>query len=143
MWRCIATRIRMGIVRLPRVRMYWEAEYQDSYVTQLLTRNRYKLLLRYWHIASPTPAGEKHTVVEKFSPLYHDCQALFQTYFTPGCEFTVDESMVRCKGRTAWKTTIKNKPTKTGYKLYIVGSIGYLLGFIIYRGKGGYPSHSG
>ena len=44
---------------------------------------------------------------------------------------------MRCKGRTSWKTTIKTKPTPTGYKLYTVGSDGYLLGFIVYRGKGG------
>ena len=140
MWRFIAARIRIGIARLPKLRMYWEAEYQDSYVTQLFTRNRFQLLQRYWHIAPPTPAGEKHTVVEKISPLYHGCQDLFQAYFTPGTNFAVDESMVRCKGRTPWKTTIKIKPTKTGYKMYTVGSDGYLLGFAIYRGKGGYDT---
>ena len=51
--------------------------------------------------------------------------------------------MVRCKGRTAWKTTIKAKPTPTGYKLYTVGSDGYLLGFSICRGKGGYDTPHG
>ena len=140
MWRFIAARIRIGIARLPKLRMYWEAEYQDSYVTQLFTRDRFLLLQRYWHIAPPTPAGENHTVVEKISPLYHGCQDLFQAYYTPGTNFAVDESMVRCKGRTPWKTTIKIKPTKTGYKMYTVGSDGYLLGFAIYRGKGGYDT---
>ena len=51
--------------------------------------------------------------------------------------------MVRCKGRTAWKTTIKTKPTPTGYKLYTVGSDGFLLGFFIYRGKGGHDTQHG
>ena len=140
MWRFIAARIRMGIVRLPKMRMYWQDGYSDQYVTQLFTKNRFFELQRYWHIAPPTPAGTKHTAVQKISPLYHDCQALFQTYFTPGCDFALDESMVRCKGRTTWKTTIKTKPTPTGYKLYTVGSDGYLLGFSIYRGKGGYDT---
>ena len=49
--------------------------------------------------------------------------------------------MVRCKGRTPWKTTIKIKPTKTGYKMYTVGSDGYLLGFAIYRGKAATTHH--
>jgi hypothetical protein len=140
MWRFIAARIRMGIVRLPETRMYWQAEYRDAFVTQLLTRKRFDLLLRYWHIAPPTPAGEKHTVVQKISPLYRDCQTLFAAYFVPACNFAIDESMVRCKGRTPWKTTIKIKPTKTGYKMYTVGSDGYLLAFAIYRGKGGYDT---
>jgi hypothetical protein len=143
MWRYIAARIRMGIVRLPETRMYWEAEYQDRYVTQLLTRNRFDDLQRYWHIAPPTPAGQIHTAIDKISPLYRDCQTYFEAFYTPGRDFAIDESMVRCKGRTAWKTTIKTKPTPTGYKMYTVGSDGYLLAFVIYRGKGGYDtSHS-
>ena len=40
MWRYIATRIRMGIVRLPAMAMYWQAELGDRYITQLLTRDR-------------------------------------------------------------------------------------------------------
>ena len=140
MWRFIAVRIRMGIVQLPEMRVYWQAEYEDRFVTQLFTRTRFQLLLRYWHIAPPTPPGQKHTAVEKISPLYRDCQSLFQTYYTPGCELAIDESMVRCKGRTPWKTSIKTKPTKTGYKLYTIGSDAYLLAFAIYRGQGGYDT---
>ena len=140
MWRFIATRIRMGIAQLPEQAMYWQAQYKDSYVTQLFTRDRFLLLQRYWHVAPPTPPDEKHTVVQKTSPLYHHCQTLFQAYCTPGCELAVDESMVRCKGRTPWKTTIKIKPIKTGYKMYTLASYTYLLAFTIYRGKGGYDT---
>ena len=140
MWRFIAARIRMGIVRLPETRMYWQEDYKDSYITQLFPRNRFDLLQRYWHIAPPTPAGEHHTAVQKISPLYRDCQVLFEAYFIPGSDLALDESMVRCKGRTPWKTTIKTKPTPTGYKLYTVGFNGYLLGFAIYRAKGGYDT---
>jgi hypothetical protein len=70
MWRYIAARIRMGIARLPETAMYWQAEYRDSYVTQLFTRDRFEELQHYWHIAPPTPAGEKHNVVQKIAPLY-------------------------------------------------------------------------
>jgi hypothetical protein len=140
MWRYIAARIRMGIVRLPETRLYWQAEFKESYITQLFIRNRFDELQRYWHIAPPTPAGATHTVIDKISPLHRDCQTYFQAYYTPGRDFAIDESMVRCKGRTAWKNTIKTKPTPTGYKLYTVGSDGYLLGFAIYRGKGGYDT---
>ena len=90
MWRFIAARVRMGIVRLPEFRLYWQAEYRDSYVTQLFTRDRFLLLQRYWQIAPPTPAGEKHTVVQKISPLYRDCQAYFAAYYTPGDNFALD-----------------------------------------------------
>ena len=74
----------MGIVCLPETRMYCEVEYQDSYVTQLLTRDRFDELQRYWHIALPTPAGVTHTVIDKTSPLYRDCQTYFEAFYTPG-----------------------------------------------------------
>jgi hypothetical protein len=51
--------------------------------------------------------------------------------------------MVRFKGRSAWKTVIKGKPTPIGYKCYTVASHGYLLGFQVYRGKGGYATRQG
>ena len=140
MWRYIAARIRMGIARLPQMSMYWEAEYRDSYVTQLFTRDRFLLLQRYWHIAPPTPAGVKQTAIQKISPLYRGLQDLFQAHYIPGGNLAVDESMVRCKGRTPWKATIREKPTSTGYKMYTIASDGYLLGYDIYRGKGGYDT---
>ena len=140
MWRYIAARIRMGIVRLPETRMYWQSGYSDGYVTQLFSRDCFDLLQRYWHIAPPTPAGEKHNVVQKISPLYNDCQTLFAAAFTPGSKFALDESMVRNKSRIPWKATIKNKPTPTGHKMYTLASDGYLLAFTIYRGKGGYDT---
>ena len=48
--------------------------------------------------------------------------------------------MIRFQGRSLWITVIKGKPTPIGYKMYTVASDGYLLGFRIYRGKGGYDS---
>ena len=51
--------------------------------------------------------------------------------------------MVGFKGRSAWKTVIKGKPTPIGYKLYTVASHGYLLNFDIYKGKGGYTTSQG
>ena len=56
---------------------------------------------------------------------------------------TVDESMVRFKGRSEWKTMIKGKPTPVGYKVYTVASHGYLLNFHVYRGRGGHPPLTG
>ena len=51
--------------------------------------------------------------------------------------------MVRFKGRSAWKTVIKGKPTPIGYKVYTVASHGYLLSFEVYKGKGGYATRQG
>ena len=138
MWRYLAVRIRQGIVELPELHHYWEAAYRDSYITQLMTRDRFVQLHRYFHIVPPVPRNQKQTVVEKTAPFYHQCQRLFQQFYVPGGNFTVDETMIRFQGRSLWMTVIKGKPEPIGYKMYTVASDGYLLGFRIFRGKGGY-----
>ena len=140
MWRYLAVRIRQGIVVLPDLHHYWVDDYSDSYITQLMTRNRFIQLHRYFHIAPPVPRGERQTAVQKTAPFYHQCQSLFKQYYQPGQKMAVDETMIRFQGRSAWITVIKNKPTPVGYKLYTVASSGYLLDFRIFRGKGGYDS---
>ena len=140
MWRYLAIRIRQGIVRLPELHHYWEAIYRDTYISQLMVRNRFVQLHRYFHITPPVPRDQRQTVVEKTAPFYHQCQDLFQQYFIPGLNFAVDETMIRFQGRSTWIAIIKGKPTPMGYKLYTVASQGYLLGFRIFRGKGGYDT---
>ena len=140
MWRYLAVRIRQGIVRLPELHHYWEATYRDTYISQLMTRDRFVQLHRCFHISSPVPCGRRQTVVEKTAPFYHKCQDLFQQYFVPGRKFAVDETMVRFQERSSWIAIIKGKPSPMGYKLYTVASQGYLLGFRIFRGKGGYDT---
>jgi hypothetical protein len=140
MWRYLAVRIRQGIVQLPELHHYWEVAYRDQYIPLVMSRNRFTQLHRYFHIVPPVPRDHRQTVVEKTAPFYHQCQALFQQYYIPGGNLTVDETMIRFQGRSLWITVIKNKPDPIGFKMYTVASDGYLLGFRIFRGKGGYDS---
>jgi hypothetical protein len=137
-WLFIAVHIFMGIVHLPYLHMYWEGQWRQQYVVDAFSRDRFTQLLRYFHIAEPTPPGVKQTVVDKVAPLWDHCLAVFPEYFTPPQILTLDETMVRYNGRSPWKTVIPGKPTPIGYKLWTVGSYCYLLTFDIYRGKGGY-----
>ena len=142
-WRFISVHIYMGIIDLPNLAMYWEGEWRQQYVVDSFSRDRFRELLRYFHIAEPTPAGTKRNVVEKIQPLWDFCLAHFPEFFTPADWFTLDETMVRMKGKSLWKTVIKGKPTPIGYKLYTLACLGYLLFFDIYRGKGGYTVKQG
>jgi hypothetical protein len=77
LWRFISVHIFMGIVVLPSYKMYWEEGWRQQYVIEAFSRNRFKELLRYFHIAEPTPAGVKRTVIEKIRPLYDLCLQTF------------------------------------------------------------------
>ena len=74
----------------------------------------------------------------KTAAFYHQCQKLFNKYYVPGSELAVDETMIRFQGRSKWVTVIRSKPVPVGFKLFTVAADGYLLGFRIFRGKGGY-----
>jgi hypothetical protein len=133
----------MGILDLPYLHMYWRGQWRQPYVINAFTRDRFKELLRYFHIAEPTPPSVKHDVVDMIKPLCDHCLTVFREHFTPPGMLTLDEIMVRFKGRSLYKTIIKIKLTPICYKLYAVVSHGYLLIFQLYRGKGGYSAQQG
>ena len=137
--------IYMGIIDLPYLHMYWDGEWTQQYVVDAFSRKRFEELLRYFHIAEPTPVGVKRKVVEKIAPLYDHCLAVFPEYFTPPEILTLDRGRDRgeVKGQSPWRTVIPGKPTPIGYKMYTVATHGYPLIFDIYGGKGEYKVKQG
>ena len=134
LWLFIAVHIFMGIVHLPRAHMYWEERWLQPFVVDAFSRDRFHELLRFFHIAPPTPAGVKHTVLDKVAPLITACQHSFSTCFLPAQVLVVDESMVPFKGREPMKQYLPDKPTSWGYKVWCVASDKYLLNFCV-QGK--------
>jgi hypothetical protein len=135
LWLFVAVHIFMGIVHLPRSHMYWEERWLQPFVVDAFSRDRFHELLRFFHIAPPTPAGVKHTVLDKVAPLITACQHSFSTSFLPAQVLVVDESMVPFKGREPMKQYLPDKPTSWGYKVWCVASDKYLLNFSVYRGR--------
>ena len=133
-WLFIAVNICMGISPLPRAPMYWEARWQQPFIANAFSRNRFMELLRFFHIAPPTPAGTRHTVIDKIAPLITASQHSFSASFLPAQVLVVDESMVAFTGRDPMKQYIPAKPTPWGYKVWCVASDKFLLNFEVYRG---------
>ena len=66
-----------------------------------------------------------------------DLQLACKAYFVLGQNISIDERMVTFKGRIGMKQYIKDKPTKWGFKLWILASSdsGYTYKFQAYTGK--------
>jgi hypothetical protein len=135
MWLFIAVNIFMGINYLPQVHMYWQKSWRQQFVINAFTQQRFFQLLRFFHIAPPTPPNTRHTVVDKILPLITACQHTFSTQYLPSQVLVVDESMVAFKGRDQLKQYIKSKPTRWGYKVWCISSDSYLLNFEVYTGS--------
>ncbi|KAF6806764.1 hypothetical protein CPLU01_15868 [Colletotrichum plurivorum] len=62
-----------------------------------------------------------------------------ESFYTPGTGLTVDEAMVRFTGRSTETTTVPNKPTPVGFKVWVLAQKGYCLRWLWHvHGQGPY-----
>ena len=135
--------IMMGIVRLPRIRNYWanDSRLNVSAVSSLMSRNRFEAISRYIHLtereAEQTGGGRGQHPLHKVHPLIEQLQRKFPAHYKPGKEISIDEAMVKFKGRVHIKQYIRGKPTPWGIKVWCAADprTGYLLDFDVYVGK--------
>lgn len=128
----------MGLVKLPRMERYWckrKKLYQYSVVGQVMSRNRFELLLNLWHFSDneACPEGDRGY---KVVPLMNKLIEKFQKAYTPGAEFCIDESLVPFRGRLVMKQYIPQKTHKYGIKLFkLCSGTGYTWNMKLYCGK--------
>ena len=119
------------------VESYWKEPESDSSVVYLFTRHmslrRFQSLLRrvkvFSRVLDSNPPGrpgvpETYQHLDEWSDLQQ--QALADIY-TPGSYIAVDECVVGFTGKSFLKTTILNKPTPTGFKVWVIIEKGLFL----------------
>ncbi|KAK1784006.1 hypothetical protein P4O66_004496 [Electrophorus voltai] len=81
----------------------------------------------------------------RLKPFMEQILTACQAYYQPHQNIAVDERMVATKARISMKQYIKDKPTKWGYKLFVLGDSanGYTWNFSVYEGKARKPSGKG
>lgn len=64
-------------------------------------------------------------------------QARFSEMFVPEQELSHDEAMIKYFGKNGLKQSIRNKPIRFGYKVWVLATVsGYVVCFEMYQGKG-------
>jgi len=103
----------------------------------LMSKNKYKVLHRFFHVSN-NDCNKSSDLIYKVRPLIDLCNDLFKRYNTPGKNLSIDETMVKFKGRIKFRQYIKSKPVKYGIKCYLICNSfnGYCYGIIVYTGKG-------
>ena len=137
--------IFMGIVKLPRIAMYWSSDalcHQQT-VSNLMPYIRFFQIWRYFHLADNTTALPRdnsnfdkiYRVREFLDLVMRNAQNLYRLHR----DLSIDETMVPHKGRLSYKQYIKNKPVRWGIKLWVLceAKTGFVYKFQVYLGKEG------
>ena len=137
--RFLACLFYMGIVKAPARRNYWQ---NDKLFSGLLgsmfipTFSRYCGILAALHCVNPE-TEDKSDPLGKIRNFYDHMRSRCKELFTPGKCVSIDERMVKSKGRFFFKQYIMNKPTKWGFKLWVLAdsATGYNWDMVVYTGK--------
>ncbi|KAL6462492.1 hypothetical protein MHYP_G00289140 [Metynnis hypsauchen] len=130
--------LRMGLVQMSGVCQYWESEVRYGPVADVMSRNRFNLLLSVIHFVDNETASEevKKDRLWKVRPFLDSFRRQRLT-IAPRQKQSIDEMMVPYKGKFGGiRQYIKGKPW--GFKVWARCDVtGLLHDFDIYQGKGG------
>ncbi|XP_026819020.1 piggyBac transposable element-derived protein 4-like [Rhopalosiphum maidis] len=133
----LAIVMNTGLVTYPKLSDYWcrKLLYKNSYIPLLMPRNRFQLLLRFFHLANNDEILD-HDRLGKIRPLVDMLMKTYNDAKIPGENVVIDESMIPFRGRLIFRQYLPNKSSKYGIKLYkLCDSIGYTYKIIVHSGK--------
>ena len=110
--------ILMGIVKLPRLDMYWQVKYPliaTEGMSSITSRIQFEQIYRFLHLGDSSqqvPAGQPgHDKLFKVRNLLNLVLPKFESEYVMYESVTIDEAMIPFKGRLGFKQYIKNKPS--------------------------------
>ena len=137
----------LGLHGVRNYRHAWSTKTAQSLVRlcELLTCRRYERIGSFLHLVTLSEeqqlAGNR---LCKILPLHEYMKSKCFELYQPCRELSIDERMVKSKARTHFRQYIRNKPTKWGFKFWVLADVtGYTLDFDLYLGRGTQMSGKG
>ena len=129
----------MGYHKLPSYKHYWKGakDLNVPAISEVMTRDRFVEILSNIHVNNNEniPQNNKDKLF-KLRPMIDSLNQIFLESSSGTRELSVDESMIKFKGRSTIKQYNPMKPIKRGYKLWcIADQNGYIMKFSVYQGK--------
>ena len=138
----VALQIAMGLCNKPAISDYWNTYWlTTTNFGDVMPRNRFELLQTFLHfndVANQVSKGQDgYEPLFKIQPLLDICNPLYEKLYQPKKCLSIDESMIKFKGRIFFRQYLPNKPTKWGIKAFVLceSESGYCLKSKIYTGK--------
>ncbi|KAH3797952.1 piggyBac transposable element-derived protein 4-like [Dreissena polymorpha] len=139
----LGIRIYMSIVQLPQMAMYWSTDilYGNFSVRRIMTRDRFMKVLQYLHCNDKTKMKPKgHPEQDKLfliRPFLDVVKKMCLTLYNPHRNVSIDEAMVKFRGRLGFRQFMPLKPARYGVKVWVRADPvnGYVNDFQVYTGK--------
>ena len=130
----------MGIHKLPRIGYILSRDglLGIPEVQKHMTKTRFWQIWSNLHVVDDDKVSPSDTgLTRKFQPVLEVLSSTFLSNYSPGQELSVDEAMVKYKGRARGKVCMPKKPIKKGFKIWCCccSCCGYLCTFRVYLGK--------
>ncbi|KAF0751882.1 piggyBac transposable element-derived protein 2-like isoform X1 [Aphis craccivora] len=119
----------IGVVKMPATRLYWSNNCRYNKIVDVMSRNRFSTISRYFHVEDNTtakgPSSVNYDKLHKVRPLLNILQSNMHD-IPPEEKHSVDEQMIAFKGRSHLKQ-------------YFLPEPGLMYDFEIYQRKGTCP----
>ncbi|CAG5046982.1 unnamed protein product [Parnassius apollo] len=135
--------VLMGVHPLPNLDLYWATDplFCVREIADVMTSKRFKMILRNLHLNDNTKMPQRgepeFDKLYKIRPLVDFMNTALQNAARNSSSQSIDECMVKFKGRSTLKQYMTNKPVKRGFKIWARcdSNTGYLYEYEIYTGK--------
>ncbi|KAJ8367959.1 hypothetical protein SKAU_G00079870 [Synaphobranchus kaupii] len=147
LYRYFGVLISMGLVRCPETRDYWSRArcYSLPFPRTVFSRTRFEAISWAVHISDALRGTDRYDRFFRLRPLIDEVVAACRSFYQPRQQLSIDERMVATKARIGFKQYMKAKPTKWGFKLFVLSDAcnGYTCDFNVYTGKQKSPTGKG
>ena len=149
--RCfIGIMMLMGYNILPGINEYWSENDStaNNRIRKSMSRDRFKQILKNIHLTDPQQKPSQDSAnydkLFKVRPMITSFSKSFEDAFDPPRDISIDEGMVKFKGRLGFVQYMPQKPTKRGVKVWMAAGAhtGYVHNFEVYTGKNSNEPHS-
>jgi hypothetical protein len=130
--------VLMGQVKLPTQRHYWSTDnlYCQKYFRRVMVRNRFEAILKnlcFYNFKETDLNGRLFRVKGILEKIVQNIQSTV----VPEENLSIDEELIKFKGRLIFRQYIANKSAKYGIKIFSLCSAdGFVHNMEIYGGKG-------
>jgi len=114
----------MGIKRLPSYRDYWFSNVQlnDPYISSVMSVKRFSFILSHLHLNDNSKEPKKnksgYDKLHKVALFLNNLSFTYKHFYNPTMNQSIDESLIKFKGRNSIKQYMPMKPIQRGYKVW-------------------------